>query len=65
MQALAELAVEQQRWEEAQQLVADHPELAEAVCVPWAEWLVAKGNFHEARLAYRCFVTSALLTLQQ
>ncbi|KAL3157460.1 hypothetical protein ABBQ32_011927 [Trebouxia sp. C0010 RCD-2024] len=53
MQALAELAVEQQRWEDAQQLVADHPELAETVCVPWAEWLVAKGDFHKARLAYR------------
>lgn len=65
MQALAELAVEQQRWEDAQQLVADHPELAETVCVPWAEWLVAKGDFHKARLAYRYFVTSLLLTLLQ
>lgn len=62
-QALAELAVDEQRWEDAQQLVAGHPELAETVCVPWAEWLVARGSFHEARLAYRCLVTSALLTL--
>lgn len=53
MQALAELAVEEERWEDAQQLVAGHPELAETVCLPWAEWLVAKGSFHEARLAYR------------
>lgn len=53
MQALAELAVEEERWEDAQQLVVGHPELAETVCLPWAEWLAAKGRFHEARLAYR------------
>ena len=58
MQALAELAVEEERWEDAQQLVADHPELADTVCLPWAEWLVAKGSFHEARLAYRCLTAS-------
>ena len=65
IQALAELDVEEERWEDAQQLVAGHPELAETVCVPWAEWLVAKGDFHKARLAYRCFGTSALLTWLQ
>lgn len=58
MQALAELAVEEERWEDAQQLVAGHPELAEAVCLPWAEWLVARGSFHEARSAYRYFTAS-------
>jgi len=52
-QALAELAVEAERWEEACQLAADHPDLAQTVCLPWAEWLVARGSFQEARLAYR------------
>ena len=60
MQALAELAVEEERWEDAQQLVAGHPELAETVCLPWAEWLVAKGSFHEARLAYRYLTAGTL-----
>lgn len=58
MQALAELAVEEERWKDAQQLVADHPELADTVCLPWAEWLIGKGSFHEARLAYRCLTPS-------
>ncbi|KAA6424241.1 MAG: intraflagellar transport protein [Trebouxia sp. A1-2] len=52
-QALAELAVEAERWEEACQLATDHPDLAQTVCLPWAEWLVARGSFQEARLAYR------------
>ena len=59
MQALAELAVEEERWEDAQQLAAEHPDLAETVCLPWAEWLVARGSFQEARLAYRCCPTAA------
>ena len=63
MQALAELAVEEERWEDAQQLVVGHPELAETVCLPWAEWLVAKGSFHKARSAYRYLpALSALCT---
>jgi len=45
--------VEAEKWEEACQLAADHPDLAETVCLPWAEWLVARGSFQEARLAYR------------
>lgn len=64
MQALAELAVEEERWEDAQQLVVGHPELAETVCLPWAEWLVAKGRFYEARLAYR-YLTALSATLTQ
>lgn len=52
-QALAELAVEAERWEEACQLAADHPDLAETVCLPRAEWLVARGSFQDARLVYR------------
>ncbi|KAL0031263.1 hypothetical protein WJX77_012099 [Trebouxia sp. C0004] len=52
-QALAELAVEAENWEEARQLATDHPDLAETVCLPWAEWLIARGSFQDARLAYR------------
>ncbi len=58
-QALAELAVEAEKWEEARQLADDHPDLCETVFSPWAEWLVSRGSFQEARLAYRyCSCTS-------
>lgn len=53
MQALAELAVEGEKWDEAQQLAAHHPDVSQAVFLPWAEWLVSRGSFQEARLAYR------------
>ena len=55
MQALAELAVEGEKWEEAEQLAAQHPELSQAVCLPWAEWLLSKGSFQQARQAYRYY----------
>ena len=53
VQALAELAVEAEDWDEAQLLAVQHPELSHTVCLPWAEWLVARGSFQEARCAYR------------
>jgi len=63
-QALAELAVEAERWEEACQLAADHPDLAETVCLPWAEWLLPEvasrrhalptGTVHPQSLACCC-----------
>lgn len=45
--------MEAEDWEEAQRLAAQHPELSRAVCLPWADWLLSRGSFQQARLAYR------------
>ena len=45
--------MEAEDWGEARRLAAQHPELNQAVCLPWADWLLSRGSFQEARLAYR------------
>lgn len=52
-QALAEIAVEEERWDEALSLLRRHPDLAETVVLPRAEWLLAQDRPEEAYSAYK------------
>ncbi|KAK9811224.1 hypothetical protein WJX72_000251 [[Myrmecia] bisecta] len=51
--ALAELAVEGEKWDEARELVRAHPDLRTTVCLPHARWLLQAGRFDEACTAFR------------
>ncbi len=53
MQGLAELAVEEGRWEEALSLLRRHAELAPTVALPYAHWLLAQGRARDAYRTYR------------
>ena len=53
MQGLAELAVEEGRWEEALSLLRRHAGLAPIVALPYAQWLLAQGGATDAYSAYR------------
>ena len=52
-QGLAEIAVEEERWDEALSLLRRHPDLAETVALPRAAWLLAQDRPEEAYSAYK------------
>ena len=51
-QALAEIAIEEDRWEEALMLLKRHPDLCQIVAVPRARHLLANGCHEEAYAMY-------------
>jgi intraflagellar transport protein 122 len=53
LRALLNLHVELEKWEEAFRVVKQNPELKAALYIPYAEWLVNKDKFEEAREAYK------------
>jgi hypothetical protein len=53
MQAVAEIAVAEERWDEAAELLKQHADMAQAVALPWARWLTAQGRPGDAYAVYR------------
>jgi len=53
LKALMQLNVEMLKWEEAFALLEGHPEYAEEVYLPYAEWLALNDRFDEAQDAFR------------
>uniref|UniRef100_A0A8D0AK12 Intraflagellar transport protein 122 homolog n=1 Tax=Sander lucioperca TaxID=283035 RepID=A0A8D0AK12_SANLU len=52
LQALVQLHVETQHWEEAFSLVEKHPQFKNHVYVPYAQWLAENDRFEEAQKAF-------------
>nr|XP_033484613.1 intraflagellar transport protein 122 homolog isoform X1 [Epinephelus lanceolatus] len=52
LQALVQLHVETQHWEEAFSLVEEHPRFKNDVFVPYAQWLAENDRFEEAQKAF-------------
>jgi intraflagellar transport protein 122 len=50
---LISLHMESHRWDEAFQLCQSHPEYAEQIYLPWAEWLAFNDRFDDALEAYK------------
>lgn len=50
---LISLHMEAHRWDEAFQLCQQHPEYAEQIYLPWAEWLAFNDRFDDALEAYK------------
>ena len=48
MKGLMALHVEMQKWDEAIKLVETHPEFAEMLYLPYADWLSLNDRFEEA-----------------
>lgn len=53
LKALLNLHVELEKWEEAFRVVKQNPELKSVLYNPYAEWLINKDRFEEAREAYK------------
>lgn len=53
LKALLNLHVELEKWEEAFRVVKQNPELKSVLYIPYAEWLIKKDRFEEAREAYK------------
>ncbi|KAF4678197.1 hypothetical protein FOL47_003259 [Perkinsus chesapeaki] len=52
-ESLVRLHVNENRWEEAFQLAREHPDLAEEIYLPWANWLVSNDRYEEAQEAFQ------------
>eukprot|EP01004_Peranema_trichophorum_P002730 NODE_1765_length_1818_cov_66.009440_g1496_i0.p1 GENE.NODE_1765_length_1818_cov_66.009440_g1496_i0~~NODE_1765_length_1818_cov_66.009440_g1496_i0.p1 ORF type:complete len:562 (+),score=141.20 NODE_1765_length_1818_cov_66.009440_g1496_i0:104-1687(+) len=53
LKSLMQLHVEMLKWDEAFQLLESHPEYAEEVYLPYAEWLALNDRFDEAQEAFK------------
>ena len=53
-QALAEMYVAAEMWEDGAIMAAGHPDVAPIVLLPYARWLVAQRRLEDAREAFRC-----------
>jgi Tfp pilus assembly protein PilF len=53
VQAIAEMAVAEEKWEEALDLIKQHADLVQTVALPWGKWLSFRGRLEEAYQAYR------------
>ena len=53
LKALLNLHVELEKWEDAFRVVKQNPDLKSLLYVPYAEWLISKDKFEEAKEAYK------------
>ena len=53
MKSLMALHIEFHQWQEALGLIKKHPQLADKVYLPYADWLASNDRFEEAQEAYK------------
>ncbi|OMJ73010.1 hypothetical protein SteCoe_28414 [Stentor coeruleus] len=53
LKALLNLHVELEKWEDAFRVAKQNPELKAVLYIPYAEWLISKDKFEEAKEAYK------------
>lgn len=53
LKALMKLHVECQKWDEAQMLAKQNPQMEPLINLPYADWLSANDRFDEAQEAYK------------